>query len=45
MDEILSAIESLSLELQAADQWAMQAKLEKIKQMIIEDALLPSDED
>ncbi len=35
MDEILAAFEALSLEMQAADHWGWQLKLEKIKQMLI----------
>lgn len=34
MDEILTAIDSLSLELQQSQMWSAQIKLEKIKALI-----------
>ena len=35
MNEILTAIDSLSLELQETQMWSAQIKLEKIKVMVI----------
>lgn len=40
MDEILTAIDSLSLELQAAQLWALQVKLEKVK-CLLQDKIYP----
>lgn len=39
MDEILTAIDSLSLELQQAQMWSAQIKLEKIKVLIVSSGL------